>query len=127
MKYGIISDTHITSNTKKDQILLLIDQLNGIFKDVDKIIHAGDVCELFFLDELKNINSKYGTYYIVGNHEYFHGIEEIISKVKSLGIKVLENENIYIGEEDSGFNLAGVYDLFGYRAKKYFLRTTSTI
>ncbi|MCK4284830.1 MAG: metallophosphoesterase family protein [Candidatus Lokiarchaeota archaeon] len=55
MKYGIISDTHITSNTKKDQTFLLIDQLNGIFKDVDEIIHAGDVCELFFLDELKNI------------------------------------------------------------------------
>ena len=55
MKYGIISDTHITSNTKKDQIFLLIDQLNGIFKDVDEIIHVGDVCELFFLEELKNI------------------------------------------------------------------------
>ncbi len=55
MKFGIISDTHITSNTKIDQIKALIEQLKGAFKDVDKIIHAGDVCELFFLDELKNI------------------------------------------------------------------------
>ena len=50
MKYGIISDTHITSNTKKDQTLLLVDELRDVFKDFDEIIHAGVVFELFFLD-----------------------------------------------------------------------------
>lgn len=55
MKFGIISDTHITFSTKKDQIMALLDQLKSAFKDVDQIIHAGDVCELFFLDELRNI------------------------------------------------------------------------
>ena len=55
MKFGIISDTHITSNTKKTQIKALIEQLKGVFKDVEKIIHAGDVCEEFFLNEIKNI------------------------------------------------------------------------
>ncbi len=55
MKFGIISDTHITSGTKKPQITALLDQLKSVFKDVDQIIHAGDVCELFFLDELRSI------------------------------------------------------------------------
>jgi putative phosphoesterase len=55
MKFGIISDTHITSNTKKVQIAALIDQIKSAFKDVDQIIHAGDVSESFFLEELKNI------------------------------------------------------------------------
>ncbi|MHA1985904.1 MAG: metallophosphoesterase family protein [Promethearchaeota archaeon] len=55
MKYGIISDTHITSSTKKSQFNLLVNHLKDIFRDVDEIIHAGDVCEDFFLDELKNI------------------------------------------------------------------------
>ncbi|MHA1932541.1 MAG: metallophosphoesterase family protein [Promethearchaeota archaeon] len=55
MKFGIVSDTHITSNTKTAQIKVLIEQLKNSFKDVDKIIHAGDVSEVFFLDKLKNI------------------------------------------------------------------------
>ena len=30
-----------------------------------------------------------------------------------------EYEKLYIGELNKGFNLAGVYDLFGYRAQKF--------
>ena len=55
MKLGIISDTHITTHTGKYQIASLISQLKNVFKDADKIIHAGDVCELFFLKELEKI------------------------------------------------------------------------
>ena len=31
----------------------------------------------------------------------------------------MENENVYIGEEDFGFNLSGVYDRFGFRYGSY--------
>jgi len=55
MKLGIISDTHITSNSDKRQVDLLINQLKKAFKDIDKIIHAGDVSERFFLDKLETI------------------------------------------------------------------------
>lgn len=55
MKLGIISDTHITLNTNQDQVDSLIHQIKNVFKDVDKIIHAGHVSELFFLKELEKI------------------------------------------------------------------------
>ena len=55
----------------------------------------------------------------MGNHEYFHGVSPIIDYVNSLGIKVLENESVYIGDKNSGFNLAGVYDRFGFRYGSY--------
>ncbi|MFX1530262.1 MAG: metallophosphoesterase family protein [Promethearchaeota archaeon] len=55
MKLGIISDTHITSHTEKHRIESLISQLKAVFKEADRIIHAGDVCELFFLNELEKI------------------------------------------------------------------------
>ena len=71
------------------------------------------------LAELGNLNSTYGTFFVAGNHEYFHDIEKIIETLKGLDIRVLENENVYIGEEDEGFNLAGVYDIFGYRTNNY--------
>jgi len=55
MKLGILSDTHITNNYDKDKVTTLINQLKHVFKKVDEIIHAGDVCEPFFLEDLKKI------------------------------------------------------------------------
>ncbi|MFX0134258.1 MAG: YfcE family phosphodiesterase [Candidatus Hodarchaeota archaeon] len=55
MKIGIISDTHINSNYEKDKVASLINQLKQVFKGVDKIVHAGDVCEEFFFEEIKKI------------------------------------------------------------------------
>jgi len=54
VKFGIISDTHITSEDDQEKVKALLDQIKDVFKDVDEIIHAGDVCEDFFLEELNN-------------------------------------------------------------------------
>ena len=106
---GFIEDIVSKANSTNPDIVVI----TGDLIDVD--VHSAK--ETLF--ELTKLDSIYGTYYIVGNHEYFHNIEEIITAVKSLGIRVLENENVYIGEAGRGFNLAGVYDMFGYRSKKY--------
>lgn len=114
-----ISDIHIGGLITKDFIKDLVAKINLL--NADLIVITGDLVDtkLEFakeaLNELKNLKSLYGTYFIVGNHEYFHGVSPIISYVEFLGIKVLENESVYIGEENMGFNLAGVYDLFGNR------------
>ena len=55
MKYGIISDTHFTLKDDSERIKKIITQLQRVFKDVDEILHAGDVSEPFFLDDLKKI------------------------------------------------------------------------
>jgi len=54
-KFGIISDTHFTNTDKNELYYKLLNQLEETFKDVDEIIHAGDVCESFFLDDMENI------------------------------------------------------------------------
>jgi len=45
MKIGVISDTHLTQFTPE-----LAGLLNGPFKDVEMILHAGDITELAVLD-----------------------------------------------------------------------------
>ncbi|MCK9472498.1 metallophosphoesterase [Sulfurimonas sp.] len=118
-----LSDLHIGGLIDKDFISNIVKKANTLTPDI--VVITGDLIDIDVrsakktLAELTKLNSKYGTYYIVGNHEYFHSIEKIISAVKSLGIRVLKNENVYIGEDDKGFNLAGVYDIFGYRVKNY--------
>lgn len=123
--YSIVqlSDIHIGGLINEAYIAQMVEKVNALKPDL--VVITGDLIDIKIenakgaLNELTKLNSTYGTYFIVGNHEYFHGIQEIIDTVNGLGIKVLENENLYIGEKDKGFNLAGVYDWFGYRADTF--------
>lgn len=118
-----LSDIHIGGIIDENFIKDVVERVNKLSPDI--VVITGDLIDIEIknatdsLNELRGLKSKYGTYFIVGNHEYFHGIDEIMQAVKSLGIRVLENENIYIGEESKGFNLVGVYDVMGYRTGSY--------
>lgn len=123
--YSIVqlSDVHIGGLVDKDFIANIVKRVNALNPDV--VVITGDLVDVDLefakpaLNELKNIKSKYGNYFIVGNHEYFHGVVSIIRYINTLNFKTLENENVYIGKEDEGFNLAGVYDVFGYNIDAY--------
>jgi len=120
-KYKIaqLSDIHIGGIVDKGFIKNIVERVNKL--DPDIVVITGDLVDVEIprakeaLNELKNLKNRYGIYFIVGNHEYFHNVDEIIEAVKNLGIRVLENENVYIGKHGHGFNLSGVYDVFGYR------------
>jgi len=118
-----ISDIHIGGLINATFIKNVVARVNALRPDL--VVITGDLVDIdvdkadTILQELTALKSKYGTFFIVGNHEYFHDIGKIIQKVKTLNIRVLENENVYIGPQGEGFNLVGVYDLFGYRAQQY--------
>jgi len=114
-----LSDVHIGGLITKDVIANIVKKVNAL--DPDVVVITGDLVDISLkyakpaLEELQKLQSTYGTYFIVGNHEYIHGVESIIDEVKSLGITVLENQNVYIGSQNEGFNLSGVYDVMGDR------------
>ncbi len=118
-KMAQLSDIHIGGIIDTEFVSNLVSKTNNEMPDI--IVITGDLVDTKLesakpaLDKLKNLKSKYGTFFIVGNHEYFHGVIPIIDYVNSLGIKTLENENVYIGEPNNGFYLCGVYDIFGNR------------
>lgn len=122
-KIAQLSDIHIGGLIDKEFIRDMVLRVNALH--VDLVVITGDLIDIEMdrgrdiLAELGSLKSSYGTFFVVGNHEYFHDIAKIIETLKALEIRVLENENVYIGEEDEGFNLAGVYDLFGYRTNTY--------
>jgi len=126
-----LSDIHIGGIIDKNFMQNIVKRVNNCKPDL--VIITGDLVDTDVdkaknaLEELKNLNSKYGTFFIVGNHEYFHNIEKIIKRVKELEIRVLENENLYIGDEKRGFNLVGVYDLFGYRTGTFMPNITKAL
>lgn len=114
-----ISDLHIGGLIDKTFVKRSVTAINALNPDLVAI--TGDLNDVHIdqlkeaVNELRNLKSRFGTYYIVGNHEYFHDIEATISYLKSIGIHVLENSSI----ELENFYIAGVYDLYGYRANTH--------
>ncbi|MBY9008104.1 MAG: YfcE family phosphodiesterase [Candidatus Lokiarchaeota archaeon] len=85
VKIGLISDTHIKDPDDKN-IKKLLKELNDIFKDVDKIIHAGDINHLIFLKELEKIAP---TVYVTGEDDEIESLKnykEIIIEQYNIGV-----------------------------------------
>jgi hypothetical protein len=118
-----ISDMHIGGLIDENFVQKTVETINAL--DVDFITITGDLTDAPIeqieksVSHLKNLKSKFGTFYIVGNHEYFHGIENTIAYLKTIGVVVLENSSCVIGRENDKFNIAGLYDYFGYRNEKF--------
>ncbi|HHH18910.1 MAG TPA: metallophosphoesterase [Campylobacterales bacterium] len=114
-----LSDVHIGGLIDQAFIHTVVQKSNRL--DPDIVVITGDLVDVALphahkaLTELTQLQSRYGTYFVVGNHEYLHDVRAIIAAVKELGITVLENDSCYIGDKGHGFNLAGVYDVMGYR------------
>ena len=45
---------------------------------------------------LAELRARHGTYFVTGNHEYFHGVEPILEHVETLSIKPLTNQAITV-------------------------------
>ncbi|MDU6826520.1 metallophosphoesterase [Campylobacter sp.] len=117
LKIAMISDIHLGDFLQKEFLATLVYQINETKPDM--VVIVGDMIDFSadkigdFLDPLKDLHSRYGTFYVPGNHEYYHGIDSILAKIGQAGVKILGNENVKVG----GVNLAGVYDLAGVRFK----------
>ncbi|MCV3395940.1 metallophosphoesterase [Campylobacter lari] len=115
LNIALLSDVHLGKNLGEDFLKTLIDEINAL--NADLIIIAGDLIDadidsLDYINLLQNFKSKYGTYYVYGNHEYYNGFEKISTKLKELkNFKVLEDESIDFGD----FTLSGTLDLAAKR------------
>lgn len=116
-----LSDVHVGRTIKKAFVEELVHRVNA--QAPDMVALTGDIIDLNIneikedLRPLQNITVP--CYFILGNHEYFHGVTEAISYIKSLGITVLINENIHINKDNVSFNLIGLSDIIGERVGEY--------
>jgi predicted MPP superfamily phosphohydrolase len=68
------------------------------------------------VSELRHLRARDGVYFVTGNHEYYWGGREWIEFVGRLGVRVLMNERVALGDarrSGAQFDLAGIPD---YRA-----------
>jgi len=122
------SDLHVSSTIGKKYVEKTVELINSTNPDI--IAFTGDLADGSVAElrekclPLKNLKSKYGKYFVTGNHEYYSGIEEWEPFIKNeLGFTILNNENEVIKlEEKLDIILAGVPD---YKANRVFPKHNS--
>ncbi|PHR57310.1 MAG: metallophosphoesterase [Arcobacter sp.] len=116
-----LSDVHVGRTLQKPFVQDLVQRTND--ENPDIVVLTGDLIDHDIdqikedLEPLKNISAP--TYFILGNHEYFHGAKKIIEHIKTLGIIVLLNENLLIKDTKATYNLIGFTDIIGERIGQY--------
>jgi len=111
-----LSDLHLGKTLGKSFVDGIVKHVNSLNADI--VVITGDLVDMPVeafgdtLDSLKTLQSKFGVYFIPGNHEYFYGVHKIMEFVEYLGINVLSNRSMVINDT---INLAGVMDMVGKR------------
>ena len=110
-----LTDLHIGKTIRRDFVGEIIARTNALQPDM--VVITGDLCDLSpekisrDLEPLKTLKAP--TFFVTGNHEYYHGVDSILAKVASLGIRPLTNQSVRFGNNEGYFNLVGLNDLTG--------------
>lgn len=109
-----ISDLHIGPTLGKSWLEEVVARVNAQDPDIVAItgdLVDGSVAELAeHVAPLAKLRAKRGVFFVTGNHEYYSGADEWIAHLRTLGVRVLRNERVEVGEGDAVFDLAGVDD-----------------
>jgi predicted MPP superfamily phosphohydrolase len=109
-----LTDIHVGSTIGRAFVEDVVRRANAL--EPDLIAVTGDLVDGSVADlrdavaPLGALRARHGVYFVSGNHEYFSGAEPWFEELTRLGIRVLRNERVAIGDGDDGFDLAGVDD-----------------
>jgi predicted MPP superfamily phosphohydrolase len=109
-----LTDIHVGPTIGRDFIEQIVERSNAAEPDVIAItgdLVDGSVAELReHVAPLAKLSARYGVYFVTGNHEYYSGADAWCTELERIGIRVLRNERVTIGEGDASFDLAGIDD-----------------
>ena len=115
-----ISDLHVGPTIGERDMRRIVDQVNALRPDVVAVtgdLVDGSVRELgAAVAHLGRLQARHGVFFVTGNHEYYSGVGAWIAELRRLGIRVLRNERVVIGDAGASLDLAGVddYSAVGY-------------
>lgn len=117
-----ITDIHIGPTIKKSFLERVVRVVNQL--DADIIALTGDLMDGTVkqlrsdMVPLKGLKSRYGNYFVTGNHEYYSGVHQWLPEINRLGFKILMDEHCYVQKGKGKILLAGVTDYSAPRMVK---------
>jgi hypothetical protein len=116
-----ITDLHVGPSIGARAVRRVVEQTNALRPDV--IAVTGDLVDGSVRDlgqavaELAKLRARHGVFFVTGNHEYYSGVASWLAELRRLGIRVLENERVSVGDAGASLDLAGVDDYSAGRAR----------
>jgi uncharacterized protein len=108
-----LTDVHIGPTLGKRFVKDIVEKTNALKPDA--VVITGDLVD-GSVEELREhaeglakLAARYGVYFVTGNHEYYSGVEAWEAELRRLGIRVLRNERVELGDA-AKIDLAGIDD-----------------
>jgi len=110
-----ITDLHADEYTGERKMSRYIQKVNDFKPDL--VVFTGDLISSgrdhieAGADAMAGIEARHGTYFVMGDHDYWVSTEEIAEAMESRGIKVLQNENAVITHDNIRIKITGVTEI----------------
>ena len=105
-----ISDVHVGPTIKHAYLQRIVAKVNTLGADLVAItgdLVDGKVAELAaHVAPLAGLQSRHGTFFVTGNHEYYSGAHAWIVELRRLGLTVLMNEHVVLHHSSHGKGLS---------------------
>jgi predicted MPP superfamily phosphohydrolase len=95
-----ISDVHVGPTIKHGYLNAIVQRVNSLGADMVAItgdLVDGRVAELAaHVAPLAQLQSRHGSFFVTGNHEYYSGAHGWIDELRRLGVQVLMNQHVVL-------------------------------
>ena len=109
-----LSDMHVGPTLRKPWVQRVVAQVQSL--DPDLVVITGDLVDgsvqnlREHIEPLSELRTRFGVFFVTGNHEYYSNADAWVQELTRIGIRVLRNEHVLIGNGNDAFALAGVDD-----------------
>ncbi|WP_338866588.1 metallophosphoesterase [Myxococcus stipitatus] len=114
-----LTDIHVGDVLQRHFIDELVARTNALKPDLIAItgdLVDGSVSRLGpYVTGLGALRARHGVFFVTGNHDYYSGATSWVAFLERLGITVLRNRAVSIGDAGASFSLAGVDDWSAFR------------
>ena len=113
---AFLTDIHHGPYVNREQVAGIVRTTQQLQPDL--IVHGGDyslrdakyIAPCF--EVLANLRADFGTFGVLGNHDYAHGLAETRAGMRAAGITELTNAGVWLTRGSARLRLAGVDDLW---------------
>lgn len=117
LRIAHFSDLHVGPTLRRGYVERVVKRINGT--EADLVAFTGDLADgpvesiARHLEPLRQVKARYGSFYVVGNHEYYWGVDELVGKARELGFRPLLNDQARVSIDGAQVLIAGVTDPAG--------------
>lgn len=115
-----LSDIHLGPTIKRNYLDAIVRRVNEL--EADLVAITGDIIDgsvgrlRTHVEPLSALRSRHGSFFVTGNHEYYHGVHGWLEEFGRLGLRALLNEGKVLDHDGACLLIGGVTD---YSAHHY--------